>query len=196
MKTIVLACLLVCLLAVNPLDQYKTLVAQDECAAKTLELIKPEIDAKLAEFKKVKFNLFRIKATSSSKLKSSLLWKRENKCSTSVRAPSPSQFSEMPLKPPESHSFWPVTASRMSELSSSSPILLSKTPRTGPMTPLSQSSFTFSEDKPPRIANNSGTTLYDCLNPSNNSHIFNSRCGLQKLAEFVSVLSKLRCKHD
>jgi hypothetical protein len=51
MKSIVFACLLVVLLAVNPLDQYKTLVNQDDCASKTIELIKPEIDAKLAELK-------------------------------------------------------------------------------------------------------------------------------------------------
>jgi hypothetical protein len=37
---------------------------------------------------------------------------------------------------------------------------------------LSQSSFTFSEDKPLRIANNSGTTLYDCLNALTNLHSF------------------------
>jgi hypothetical protein len=57
MKAIVLACLLVCLLAFNPLEQLKAQAMQDVCVADALNEIKPIIDAKLAELKKDQKNL-------------------------------------------------------------------------------------------------------------------------------------------
>jgi hypothetical protein len=57
MKTIVLACLLVCLLALSPIEQYKAMAAKDTCVANALDEIKPIIDAKLAELKKDQKNL-------------------------------------------------------------------------------------------------------------------------------------------
>lgn len=53
MKAIILACLLVAILAVNPLEKYEKLARQDDCVANVFDLIKPEIDAKLEELKTV-----------------------------------------------------------------------------------------------------------------------------------------------
>ena len=53
MKAFLIASLLVCLLAVNPLDKLNEVARQDECSAKVLDTIKPEIDAKLEELKGV-----------------------------------------------------------------------------------------------------------------------------------------------
>lgn len=53
MKAILFACLLVTLLAVNPLEKYEALARQDDCVANVFDLIKPEIDAKLEELKSV-----------------------------------------------------------------------------------------------------------------------------------------------
>jgi hypothetical protein len=53
MKVIVFACILVTLLAVNPLEKYEQLARQDDCVANVFDLIKPEIDAKLKELKTV-----------------------------------------------------------------------------------------------------------------------------------------------
>ena len=51
MKIIVLACLLVALLAVNPLEKYEEIARQDDCVANVFDLLKPEIDAKLETLK-------------------------------------------------------------------------------------------------------------------------------------------------
>ena len=51
MKIIVFACLLVALLAVNPLEKYEELARQDDCVANVFDLLKPEIDAKLETLK-------------------------------------------------------------------------------------------------------------------------------------------------
>ncbi len=159
MKVLIFTTLLVCLLA-SPLDKYNALVRQDDCAAKTLDLIKPEIDAKLEELKNVIFLSFRTE-TSSSKLKFLLLWKRENKCSTSASHPSLPPRSVMLLNGKVLPSFWPPTASRMSESNSSSLTQSSNHPRTGPTTSLLASSDTSSADKPPRTAANSSTSSSD-----------------------------------
>jgi len=53
MKAIIFASLFVCLLAVSPLDKLNAVARQDTCAANVLDLIKPEIDAKLEELKNV-----------------------------------------------------------------------------------------------------------------------------------------------
>jgi hypothetical protein len=58
MKAILFASLLVCLLAVSPLDKLNALARQDSCAANVLNIIKPEIDAKLEELKNVHLFLF------------------------------------------------------------------------------------------------------------------------------------------
>lgn len=55
MKAIIFAALLVCLLAVSPLDKLNSVMRQDDCASKAFDLIKPEIDAKLEELKTVLF---------------------------------------------------------------------------------------------------------------------------------------------
>jgi hypothetical protein len=55
MKAIIFASLLVCLLAVSPLDKLNAVAREDECVAKTFDLVKPEIDAKLEELKGVHF---------------------------------------------------------------------------------------------------------------------------------------------
>lgn len=55
MKAIILACVLVTLLAVNPMEKYESLARQDDCVANVFDLIKPEIDAKLEELKNVHF---------------------------------------------------------------------------------------------------------------------------------------------
>lgn len=55
MKAILIACLFVAILAVNPLEKYEAIVRQDDCVANVFDLIKPEIDAKLAELKTVPF---------------------------------------------------------------------------------------------------------------------------------------------
>lgn len=57
MKAIVLACLLVCLFALSPIEQYKAMAAKDTCVANALDEIKPMIDAKLAELKQDQKNL-------------------------------------------------------------------------------------------------------------------------------------------
>lgn len=59
MKIIIFATLLVCLLAVSPLDKLNTVARQDDCVAKTFDLVKPEIDAKLEELKGVLIPSFR-----------------------------------------------------------------------------------------------------------------------------------------
>lgn len=58
MKAILFASLLVCLLAVSPLDKLNAVAREDSCAANVLDLIKPEIDAKLEELKSVKISSF------------------------------------------------------------------------------------------------------------------------------------------
>lgn len=55
MKAIILACVLVTLLAVNPMEKYESLARQDDCVANVFDLIKPEIDDKLEELKNVHF---------------------------------------------------------------------------------------------------------------------------------------------
>jgi hypothetical protein len=55
MKAILIACFLVAILAVNPLEKYEALARQDDCVANVFDLIKPEIDAKLGELKTVPF---------------------------------------------------------------------------------------------------------------------------------------------
>jgi hypothetical protein len=55
MKAVLFATLLVCLLAVSPLDKLNAVARQDECVAKTFDLVKPEIDAKLEQLKNVYF---------------------------------------------------------------------------------------------------------------------------------------------
>ena len=71
MKAIIFATLLVCLLAATPFDKVNAIARQDECVAKTLDLIKPEIDAKVEELKQVPLDPFRT-TTSRSRLISSL----------------------------------------------------------------------------------------------------------------------------
>ncbi len=56
MKIIIFSCLLVLLLAVNPIEKYEALARQDDCVANVFDLIKPEIDAKLADLKGVIFS--------------------------------------------------------------------------------------------------------------------------------------------
>ena len=53
MKAILFASLLVCLLAVSPLDKLNAVARQDDCAANVLDQIKPELDKKLEELKSV-----------------------------------------------------------------------------------------------------------------------------------------------
>lgn len=160
MKAIILACLLVCLLAVNPMEKFEALARQDDCVANVFDLIKPEIDAKLEELKNVIFISFRT-TTSHSKLKLLLLCKRERPCSTSAMPPSLNQFSETSSNGTELPSSWPPTASRTSELSSSSLTQSSKAPRTTPMMLLSPSLDTSSADKWLMTANNSSTSSSD-----------------------------------
>ena len=50
-RSIVFATLLVCLLAVSPFEKAMEVARQDECVAKTFDLVKPEIDAKLEQLK-------------------------------------------------------------------------------------------------------------------------------------------------
>lgn len=57
MKAIVFATLLVCLLAVSPFEKAMEVARQDECVAKTFDLVKPEIDAKLEQLKNVKHQI-------------------------------------------------------------------------------------------------------------------------------------------
>ena len=52
MKAIIFAALLVCLIA-SPLDKLNAVARQDECAAKVLDTLKPEIDAKIEELRQV-----------------------------------------------------------------------------------------------------------------------------------------------
>ena len=47
MRFVVLACVLVCLLAVNPIEKYEQLARQDDCVANVFDELKPKIDAKL-----------------------------------------------------------------------------------------------------------------------------------------------------
>lgn len=96
MKVIIFACILVTLLAVNPIEKYQALAKQDDCVANVFDLIKPEIDAKLADLKGVIFILFRTK-TFHFKLKFLLFWRRERPCSTSAMPPSLNPFSEILL---------------------------------------------------------------------------------------------------
>lgn len=65
MKAIVFACILVTLLAANPLEKYEALVREDVCVANVLDLIKPEIDAKLEELKTVLYTLPRTRTSPS-----------------------------------------------------------------------------------------------------------------------------------
>lgn len=88
MKAIIFASLLVCLFAVSPLDKLNAVARQDDCVAKTFDLVKPEIDAKLEELKKVPFTLLRT-TTSTSSLTSSPRWRRPRRCSTSAMLTSP-----------------------------------------------------------------------------------------------------------
>ena len=69
MKAILFASLLVCLLAVSPLDKLNAVAREDKCVANVLDTIKPEIDAKLEQLKGVIILSFRRK-TSTFKLKS------------------------------------------------------------------------------------------------------------------------------
>jgi hypothetical protein len=58
MKVILFTSLLVCLLAVSPLDKLNTIARQDDCASSVLDQIKPELDQKLEELKNVNLFLF------------------------------------------------------------------------------------------------------------------------------------------
>jgi hypothetical protein len=49
---VIFATLLVASFAIEPLQQIKDLVKTDECAVKTMEIIQPEIQAKIQELKK------------------------------------------------------------------------------------------------------------------------------------------------
>ena len=131
MKIIVFTCLLVALLAVNPLEKYEELARQDDCVANVFDLLKPEIDAKLETLKTVLVSSLS-NTTSPLKLNSSPSSKKESKCSTSAMPTSPNPNSEMLSNGTELPSSSPQTASRMSELSSSSLTLSSKAPLTGP----------------------------------------------------------------
>lgn len=84
-----------------------------------------------------------------------------------------SQSSEMPLKLQEFPSYWPPTASKMSELSSSSVTPLFKTQLIGKMTSSSSSSSPFWEDKPTEIANNSLTSSSEliCITHNHSNYI-------------------------
>jgi len=53
MKVIFFASLLVCLLAVSPLDKLNAVARQDDCASNVLDQIKPELDQKLEQLKNV-----------------------------------------------------------------------------------------------------------------------------------------------
>jgi hypothetical protein len=160
-KAIILALFIVAIFAATPLDIIREAAQDNSCATKTLELIKPEIDAKLAELKEVLFYLFRTKKVLNFKLKSLLLWKREDKCWTSAKSPNPNQLLVMPLKLQELLSCWPATASRMPELNSFLLTLLFKPQLTGPMMSLLPFSDTFSADKELRIVSNSTTSSSD-----------------------------------
>ena len=54
MKAIIFATLLVVLFAASPLDKLNAVARQDDCSAKVLDTIKPEIDAKLEQLKGVR----------------------------------------------------------------------------------------------------------------------------------------------
>ena len=58
MKVILFASLLVCLLAVSPLDKLNAVARQDDCASNVLYQIKPELDEKLEKLKTVNLFLF------------------------------------------------------------------------------------------------------------------------------------------
>lgn len=160
MKIIVLACLLVALLAVNPLEKYEEIARQDDCVANVFDLLKPEIDAKLETLKTVHLGLFS-NTTSPSRLKSSPSSKKEAKCSTDAMPRSPNPSSEMSLNSTELPLSSPPTASRTSESSSSSLTLSSKTPLTIPTMSSSPSSDTCSADKVLLIVPNSSTSSSD-----------------------------------
>ena len=163
MKVLLFASLLVCLLAVSPLDKLNAVARQDDCASKVFDLVKPELDQKLEELKNVLFLRFRTK-TSTSSLKCLPLWRKERPCSTNARPTSPLSRSETPSNGKELPCSSPPTASRTSELSSSSPTPSSNPPRTTPTTSLLPSSDTSSADKPSEIAPNSSTSSSDPFN--------------------------------
>ena len=58
MKVILFASLLVCLLAVSPLDKLNAVARQDDCASNVLDQIKPELDEKPEKLKTVNLFLF------------------------------------------------------------------------------------------------------------------------------------------
>ena len=157
MKAIIFATLLVCLFAFNVEE---IISKQDECTAKVFEIIKPQVDAKLEELKKVTYFLFRTTAL-TSKSNSSPSSRRERRCLTSATKTRPPSRSETSSNGTEWPSSSPPTASRMSELNSSSSTPLSSTPRTSPtMLPL-PSSDTSSADKASTIASSSSTSSSD-----------------------------------
>ena len=160
MKAIIFAALLVCLLAVNPLDKLNAVAREDKCTANVLDTIKPEIDAKLQQLKGVIIYSFR-RTTSTSKLKLSLLWKKERKCSTNATRTNPQSRLEILLNGTELPSSSPQTASRMSELSSFSLTPSSKTHLTTLMTLWLASSNSSSEDKLLLTASNLNTSSSD-----------------------------------
>ena len=59
MKGVIFGALLVCLLAVSPLDKLNAVAREDQCVSKAFDLVKPEIDAKLEQLKGVHHKLFR-----------------------------------------------------------------------------------------------------------------------------------------
>jgi len=46
MKLVVFACVMVCLLAVSPIEKYAELARQDSCVSKVLDYIQPLFNAK------------------------------------------------------------------------------------------------------------------------------------------------------
>ena len=160
MKAILIACLLVATLAVSPLEKYEAIARQDDCVANVFDLLKPEIDAKLAELKTVPIFLFRTR-TSLSRLKFWPFWRRERPCLTSAMPRSLNPSSEILSNGTELPSSLLPTASRMLELSFFLLTLSSRAQLTTPMMSSSPSSDTFSEDRELLIVPSSSTSSYD-----------------------------------
>lgn len=111
---IVFAVLLVAAFA-NPMAEVKSLVQNDKCATESMSLIQPQIEEQIQKLKQVHHsNNFRTPTTLKPKpnfwpsLKKPRLFSNH---ATSVKKSN--QSSVMPLKPPESDSCWPPTASKI-----------------------------------------------------------------------------------
>lgn len=157
---IVLAFLLVASFA-SSFDEVKALVQNDKCAESSLEVIRPQVHEQIQKLKQVPIKIkLRTQRTSLPRLNFCPSSKRPRISSMNAESTKRSnQFWVMPLKPPESDSFLPQTASRMSEPFSSSPIPSLKTQLTLPTTSLSSSSSLFWEDKPmPTVLNSSDSS--------------------------------------